>query len=637
MPRNRADGAGGSSMELHFSQDFGIDVEDDGEELAGRELAVPGGRHEHLLKSGLLGRCDDPFCTTCPSYIDYSAGSQMKKSRNLFSEAKSVALGIVKWRPAIYNPHTKVIQRWNQVFGVCCLIAVFVDPLFFFIFSAKQGYFCIVFNQELAIGVTIVRSIFDGIYFIHMLLQFRLAYFALASQTSGTGVLIDDPKTIALHYLQSWMVRFLPLLFGRSQSGGYIFETAWANFTINLFIYLLAGHVVGSCWYLFGLQRVNQCLINTCRAERPVCRKEFLDCGNGHNIQALQQGARLVWTNSSNASSKCLVNASFAYGIYSIAVPVAMDDSAIHKYVYSLFWGFLQISTLGGNLQPSLFVGEVFFTFGVIGLGLLLFALLIGNMQNFLQSLGRRHLEMQLRRHDVERWMRRRELPVVLRKRVRQAVRLKWASTRGVNEEELLDRLPEDMQKEIRRFLCFELLTKVRLFTVMDDKVLDAICQRLHEMLYIEGSEVFLADAPIHRMIFVVRGTLDSVWKNGNTHTLVSGDFCGEELLHLCLNEALNTRETSNSEHSRRDSSAPTRGLAFSTRTVRCSSSVEAFSLEEKDLRYVVANYISYIRNPRVLSALKSESHYFRSNAARRIQAAWKSHIRRQSRNPLRS
>ncbi|EFJ28778.1 hypothetical protein SELMODRAFT_93280 [Selaginella moellendorffii] len=616
-------------MELHFSQDFGIDVEDDGEELAGRELAVPGGRHEHLLKSGLLGRCDDPFCTTCPSYIDYSAGSQMKKSRNLFSEAKSVALGIVKWRPAIYNPHTKVIQRWNQVFGVCCLIAVFVDPLFFFIFSAKQGYFCIVFNQELAIGVTIVRSIFDGIYFIHMLLQFRLAYFALASQTSGTGVLIDDPKTIALHYLQSWMVRFLPLLFGRSQSGGYIFETAWANFTINLFIYLLAGHVVGSCWYLFGLQRVNQCLINTCRAERPVCRKEFLDCGNGHNIQALQQGARLVWTNSSNASSKCLVNASFAYGIYSIAVPVAMDDSAIHKYVYSLFWGFLQISTLGGNLQPSLFVGEVFFTFGVIGLGLLLFALLIGNMQNFLQSLGRRHLEMQLRRHDVERWMRRRELPVVLRKRVRQAVRLKWASTRGVNEEELLDRLPEDMQKEIRRFLCFELLTKVRLFTVMDDKVLDAICQRLHEMLYIEGSEVFLADAPIHRMIFVVRGTLDSVWKNGNTHTLVSGDFCGEELLHLCLNEALNT--------SKRDSSAPTRGLAFSTRTVRCSSSVEAFSLEEKDLRYVVANYISYIRNPRVLSALKSESHYFRSNAARRIQAAWKSHIRRQSRNPLRS
>jgi len=49
-----------------------------------------------------------------------------------------------------------------------------------------------------------------------------------------------------------------------------------------------------------------------------------------------------------------------------------------------------QISTLAGNQTPSYFVPEVLFTMGIIGLGLLLFALLIGNMQNFLQALGRR-------------------------------------------------------------------------------------------------------------------------------------------------------------------------------------------------------------------------------------------------------
>lgn len=49
-----------------------------------------------------------------------------------------------------------------------------------------------------------------------------------------------------------------------------------------------------------------------------------------------------------------------------------------------------QISTLAGNQSPSYYVGEVLFTMGIIGLGLLLFALLIGNMQNFLQGLGRR-------------------------------------------------------------------------------------------------------------------------------------------------------------------------------------------------------------------------------------------------------
>ncbi|KAL3529429.1 hypothetical protein ACH5RR_008751 [Cinchona calisaya] len=80
----------------------------------------------------------------------------------------------------------------------------------------------------------------------------------------------------------------------------------------------------------------------------------------------------------------------------------------------------------------------------IIGMGLLLFALLIGNMQNFLQSLGRRQnfywkLEMSLRRRDVEQWMSHRRLQEELRRQVREAERYSWAATRGdVSGEELL-------------------------------------------------------------------------------------------------------------------------------------------------------------------------------------------------------
>lgn len=49
------------------------------------------------------------------------------------------------------------------------------------------------------------------------------------------------------------LYRFLPLLVGQSPIG-FIFESAWANFVINLLTFILSGHVVGSCWYLFGLQ-----------------------------------------------------------------------------------------------------------------------------------------------------------------------------------------------------------------------------------------------------------------------------------------------------------------------------------------------------------------------------------------------
>lgn len=30
------------------------------------------GKHEHLMRSGPMGKCSDPFCTTCPSYFGYS-------------------------------------------------------------------------------------------------------------------------------------------------------------------------------------------------------------------------------------------------------------------------------------------------------------------------------------------------------------------------------------------------------------------------------------------------------------------------------------------------------------------------------------------------------------------------------------
>lgn len=49
------------------------------------------------------------------------------------------------------------------------------------------------------------------------------------------------------------LFRILSLLNGRSPTG-FIFESARANFIINLLMFMLASHVVGSSWYLFGLQ-----------------------------------------------------------------------------------------------------------------------------------------------------------------------------------------------------------------------------------------------------------------------------------------------------------------------------------------------------------------------------------------------
>ncbi|XP_038987401.1 probable cyclic nucleotide-gated ion channel 20, chloroplastic [Phoenix dactylifera] len=638
-------------------------------------------KNEHLLKSGPLGLCNDPDCTDCPaayktkrSYYKNSVSLDSKLRNILYGEAdgwakKSISC-LSSYLP-VMNPHTKVVQQWNKFFVISCLIAIFVDPLFFFVLSVQKEQKCIVLNWSFATALAVVRSVTDFIYLLHMLLQFRLAYVAPESRVVGAGDLVDQPKKIALHYLRGFFIidvfivlplpqvmillvipkyvgssaanyaknllratvllqyapriaRFLPLLVGQSASG-FIFESAWANFVINLLMFMLASHVVGSSWYLFGLQRVNQCLRDACSSSSlfPSCAS-YIDCGRG-NIVEQNDTNKTNWLND-YTSSDCFNGSGghFAYGIYQLAVLLTTERSIVTRYIYSSFWGFQQISTLAGNLEPSYFVWEVLFTMAIIGLGLLLFALLIGNMQNFLQALGRRRLEMQLRRRDVERWMSHRRLPEYLKRQVRQAERFSWAATRGVNEEELLENLPEDIQREIRRHF-FKFLHKVRIFSLMDEPLFDAVCEKLRQKLYIRGSDILYVGSPVEKMVFIVRGKLESIGADGNVAPLSEGDVCGEELLTWYLEHSSVNRDGGKIRFPGQ--------LLFSNRTVKCLTNVEAFALRAADLEEVTTLFSRFLRSPRVQGAIRYESPYWRNIAATRIQVVWRYRQRRLKRN----
>ncbi|KAL3680015.1 hypothetical protein R1sor_022971 [Riccia sorocarpa] len=640
-------------------------------------------KHEHLLRSGPLGKCSDPYCAICPSYFGPTTRTYnvpFGSPQNI--RQRAVALGKI-WFSGMLNPHTKVVQRWNKVFCISSVIAIFIDPMFFFLFSVREDYKCLVFNNTAAVTFTVVRTLTDAVQVCHILLQFRLAYVANSSTTRNAGQLEDNPRKIAKHYLRGWFAldlftalpipqllfwtvvegstqnganytknvlrvvvlmqniprafRFFPLLIGRSSSG-FVFETAWANFVINLLMYLLGGHLVGSCWYLFGLQRVNQCLQDKCGEEAQAtvtCQSHYLDCGSNTRNNHAYSGNRLSWIGTTNISTNCLRGSpDFFYGIYFMGVKVAMERNIIVKYIYSLFWGFQQISTLAGNLTPSLFVWEVVFTMGIVGLGLLLFALLVGNMQNFLMALGamrrqKMKLEMQLQRYDTEGWMKRRKLPRLLRRRVRRAGRLRWAATEGVVERKLMADLPEDLQRDVQRYLCIELVKKVPFFKLLQDPVLDAVCERLHQKLYTGDSAIFLAKMPVVRMLFVVRGTLESIGEDGSVTTLKEGDFCGEELLSWYIDVWAGVNKAGGSS-----GTAKSMGKhPLSRRTVRCLTNVEAFSLEAVGLEYITTHYKHVFKSREVQGAIRYFSSYWRSYAARRIQQAWRA---RQARVGLR-
>lgn len=117
------------------------------------------------------------------------------------------------------------------------------------------------------------------------------------------------------------------------------------------------------------------------------------------------------------------------------------------------------------------------------------------------------------------------------------------------------------------------------MFGKMDEKLIDAVCDRLKPVLYTENSIIVREGDPVNEMLFIMRGKLETTTTNGgrtgffNSVFLEAGDFCGEGLLTW----ALDPHSSSN--------------LPLSTRTVQTQTDVEAFALMPDDLKFVASQF----------------------------------------------
>uniref|UniRef100_A0A6N2M2H0 Cyclic nucleotide-binding domain-containing protein n=2 Tax=Salix TaxID=40685 RepID=A0A6N2M2H0_SALVM len=571
-------------------------------------------------------------------------------SRGVFPEDLKVS------EKKIFDPQDKFLQFCNKLFLISCILAISVDPLFFYlpVFSDK----CLGIDRKLATIATTLRTIVDAFYLIRMALQFRTAFIAPSSRVFGRGELVIDPTQIAKRYMQRYFIidllsvlplpqivvwrfllrskgsdvlatkqallyiillqyiprffRVLPLTSELKRTAGVFAETAWAGAAYYLLLYMLASHIVGSFWYLLAVERNDACWQKNC-TDAVKCKINFLYCGN-QNMEGYN-----VW-DSSNLTSSCSAqdNNQFDYGIYSNALSSGIVSSKkfISKYCFCLWWGLQNLSTLGQGLETSTYPGEVIFSIALAIFGLILFALLIGNMQTYLQSLTIRLEEMRVKRRDSEQWMHHRLLPQELRERVRRYDQYKWLETRGVDEENLVQSLPKDLRRDIKRHLCLALVRRVPLFENMDERLLDAICERLKPCLFTESTYIVREGDPVDEMLFIIRGRLESVTTDGgrsgffNRSLLMEGDFCGEELLTW----ALDPKSGAN--------------LPSSTRTVRALREVEAFALIAEELKFVASQF-RRLHSRQVQHTFRFYSQQWRTWAACFIQAAWRRYSKR--------
>ncbi|XP_072958950.1 cyclic nucleotide-gated ion channel 1-like [Typha angustifolia] len=563
----------------------------------------------------------------------------------------------LRTRRKVLDPQGPFLQKWNKIFVISCVIAVSVDPLFLYIPVINGQDNCLYLDRKLEIIASILRSFTDIFYVLHIIFKFRTGFIAPPSRVFGRGVLVEDPSAIAKRYLSTYflvdifavlplpqvviliilpklqgsellhakdalmfivifqyvprLVRIIPLYLEITRSAGIITETAWAGAAFNLLLYMLASHVLGALWYLLAIQREDACWRNACGED---CAALYCSDRSSQNNSSLTISCPIIEPNTTM----------FDFGIYIPALQnVVQSTNFFEKLFYCFWWGLQNLSSLGQNLKTSTYTLEILFAVFVSISGLVLFALLIGNMQTYLQSTAVRIEEMRVKRQDAEQWMSHRLLPENLKERIRRHEQYRWQETRGVDEEYLLQNLPKDLRRDIKRHLCLSLLMRVPMFEMMDDQLLDAMSDRLKPVLYTENSCIVREGDPVNEMLFIMRGELESMTTNGgrtgflNSDILTAGDFCGEELLTWALDP-----------HS--SSSLPS-----STRTVKSFSEVEAFALMADDLRFVATQF-RRLHSKQLRHTFRSYSPQWRTWAACFIQAAWRRHCRKKLENALR-
>ncbi|XP_027342719.1 cyclic nucleotide-gated ion channel 4-like isoform X3 [Abrus precatorius] len=506
----------------------------------------------------------------------------------------------------LVEPRAKWVEEWNRVFLLVCATGLFVDPLFFYALSISDTCMCLFVDGWLVITVTVLRCMTDALHIWNMWLQLKMAKRSSIPIRDTTKlianrlfffdlfVILPIPQIVLwiaipsllekgsitlvmTVFLIMFLFQYLPKIYHsvcllrRIQNlSGYIFGTVWWSIALNMIAYFVASHAAGACWYLLGIQRAAKCLQEQC-AKTSGCGLRTLCCKE----------------------------------------PIYYGSTSIVREKSSTF----------GNLESTTERIEVVFNIIVLTSGLILVTMLIGNIKVFLHATTSKKQAMQLKMRNIEWWMSKRRLPHGFRQRVRNYERQRWAAMRGVDECQMIKNLPEGLRRDIKYHLCLDLVRQVPLFQHMDDLVLENICDRVKSLVFTKGETITREGDPVQRMLFVVRGHLQSsqVLRDGvkSCCMLGPGNFSGDELLSWCLRRPFIER------------------LPPSSCTLVTLETTEAFGLEAKDVKYVTQHFRYTFVKEKVKRSARYYSPGWRTWAAVAIQLAWRRYKHRLNLNSL--
>ncbi|KAI4355226.1 hypothetical protein L6164_004019 [Bauhinia variegata] len=109
-------------------------------------------------------------------------------------------------RNKILDLRDPFFRRWKLIFAFTCSIAISVDLLFFYIPEINEKEKCLHFDEAFQITACVLRSIFDLIYVLRIIIQLHTGFIDTSSRAYGRGELIADSEAARKRYLSGYFV-----------------------------------------------------------------------------------------------------------------------------------------------------------------------------------------------------------------------------------------------------------------------------------------------------------------------------------------------------------------------------------------------------------------------------------------------
>ncbi|XP_045627776.1 cyclic nucleotide-gated cation channel alpha-3 isoform X2 [Ursus americanus] len=199
------------------------------------------------------------------------------------------------------------------------------------------------------------------------------------------------------------------------------------------------------------------------------------------------------------------------------------------KYIYSLYWSTLTLTTIGETPPP---VKDEEYLFVVIDflVGVLIFATIVGNVGSMISNMNASRAEFQAKIDSIKQYMQFRKVTKDLETRVIRWFDYLWANKKTVDEKEVLKSLPDKLKAEIAINVHLDTLKKVRIFQDCEAGLLVELVLKLRPAVFSPGDYICKKGDIGREMYIIKEGKLAVVADDGITQFVVlsDGSYFGE-------------------------------------------------------------------------------------------------------------